>query len=156
MSVFSAARKMANEYFSVEKCDKKTRRKIQIYLFAFLIFGYLFARYSPFVYLFHLLGFEHSNGCPLYTFTGIPCPTCGLGRSLSVILHQDFEKLFYYNPSAPFIYTILFVLIFTILIMSFYNYIIKLKPGIYKIWYAAVIITLVVWVLNILSGHIEI
>ena len=147
---------MANEFFSVEKCDKRIRRKIQIYLLAFLLIGYLLVRYSPFVYLFHLLGFEHSNGCPFYTFTGIPCPTCGLGRSLSVILDSHFEKLFYYNPSAPFLYSILFVLIFTILIISFYNHIIKLKPGIYKLWYAAVFVTLVVWVLNILFGHIEI
>ena len=147
---------MANEFFSVEKCDKRVRRRIQIYLIAFLIFGYLLVRYSPFFYLFHLLGFEHSNGCPFYTITGIPCPTCGFGRSLSAILHQDFEKLFYYNPSAPLLYTILFVLFFTILIMSFYNYNIKLKPGIYKLWYVAVFVTLVVWVLNILLGHIEV
>lgn len=36
--------------------------------------------------------------CPIFLLTGIPCPGCGIGRSLISIFHLNFIKALYYNP----------------------------------------------------------
>jgi hypothetical protein len=36
--------------------------------------------------------------CPFFHLTTLPCPFCGLGRSLIHIYHLDFIGAFYYNP----------------------------------------------------------
>jgi hypothetical protein len=146
---------MFSNFFSVEKCDRKTSFKIQISLLLLFIICYLLIVYSPFVYFFKLLGYENSNGCPLYTLTGIPCPTCGLGRTLYEIVHLHLDKLFYFNPSAPFIYIVLLVILLSILILSFFNYRIKIKPLTFNLWFVAVFLIIIVWVLNLLFGHVE-
>ena len=146
---------MNNKFFSIEKCNKNERRKIQLYTLCLIIIGYLLIRYSPSTYFFHTLGYVHSNGCPLFTLTGIPCPTCGLGRSLAVIIDLQFDKYFYYNPSGPVLFIIFFILIIFVLILSFFNYRIKLYPKFYGLWYVFIIVTVIVWVLNIMFGHIE-
>ena len=37
-------------------------------------------------------------GCPIRWFTGVPCPGCGMTRSLIALLHLDLKKSFYYHP----------------------------------------------------------
>jgi len=41
--------------------------------------------------------------CPIKSIIGIPCPTCGMTRSLQALLNLDFRLSFYYNPmTIPF------------------------------------------------------
>src|SRR3972149_2262823 len=49
--------------------------------------------------------------CPLLTYTGIPCPFCGLTRSLLCLLHGDVAQAFWYHPLGPVVWggTALFV-----------------------------------------------
>lgn len=44
--------------------------------------------------------------CPFFHLSGIPCPGCGMGRSLVHIFHLDFIGALYYNP---FGYVVFFV-----------------------------------------------
>ncbi|MDR1801653.1 MAG: DUF2752 domain-containing protein [Lachnospiraceae bacterium] len=46
--------------------------------------------------------------CPVYTFTGIPCPGCGLTRAGKLLLHGDLDGAFHMHP---FIYGVAFILI---------------------------------------------
>lgn len=41
---------------------------------------------------------SHFTICPFFHLTGIPCPGCGMGRSLVHIFHLHFLKALYYNP----------------------------------------------------------
>lgn len=37
-------------------------------------------------------------GCPVYYFTGISCPGCGVSRACGALLHLDIAGAFYYHP----------------------------------------------------------
>ena len=147
---------MLYKLISIEKCDRKVSRKIQFYLISFSLISYLLTIFSPFTLFFHKLGFGYSNGCPFYTFSGIPCPACGLGRGFYAILSFNFDKWFYYNPSAPFLVIPSMMIFFFIFIISFFRLKIRLHPKIYQLWYLAVIAIAIVWLLNILFGHVEV
>ena len=142
-----------SDYVSVEKCDLKTSTRIQLWIVGICVISYALIAYSPTELLLDYFGYRDTNGCTLYTFLGVPCPMCGMGRSLSVILHFDFAHMFYYNPSAVFVYAAVFISLALILILSIFRYKLILKPKLLKMWYIAVLLLIIVWVLNILYGH---
>jgi hypothetical protein len=142
-----------NKFFPVEKCSSKRSRRIQFAVLGFCVISVLLILYSPLEYLFEYLGYKDTNGCTLYTLAGVPCPACGMGRSMEAILTFDTAHMFYYNPSAPVLYATAFVLLVIILGLSIFNYRIKISPAAYKFWYIPVILLLIVWALNILFGH---
>jgi hypothetical protein len=39
--------------------------------------------------------------CTTRRIAGIPCPTCGMGRSLHALLHADVRESFRYHPLGP-------------------------------------------------------
>ena len=51
--------------------------------------------------------------CPLYKFTGIACPGCGLTRAFHALLHGDFGTALGFNALLPF-----FLLIFAYFLVS--------------------------------------
>lgn len=53
--------------------------------------------------------------CGLYILTKLPCPACGLTRSVTSISHMKFVKAFYYHPFG-FIFYIIF------LFLAIYNF----------------------------------
>lgn len=38
--------------------------------------------------------------CPLRTFTGIPCPFCGMSRGVTALVHGHVSAAFSFNPGA--------------------------------------------------------
>jgi hypothetical protein len=142
-----------SKLFQVQKCNPKTSRRIQFAVLGFCILSVLLILYSPFEYLFEYLGYKNTNGCTLYTFAGIPCPACGMGRSMEAIFTFDTAHMFYYNPSAPVLYAIAFLLLIIIVGLSIFNYRIKISPAAYKLWYIPAILLVIVWALNMLWGH---
>ena len=40
-------------------------------------------------------------GCPLYRFTGLPCPLCGMTRAWLAALRLDFSAAFFFHPLFP-------------------------------------------------------
>ena len=36
--------------------------------------------------------------CPFHAITGVPCPTCGITRGFSSLLHGDLGSAFIFNP----------------------------------------------------------
>jgi hypothetical protein len=144
-----------SDYVSVEKCDSKTSTRIQLWIVGICVISYLLIVYSPTEMLLSYFGYRGNNGCTLYTFLGVPCPACGMGRSLSVILHFNFADMFYYNPSAVFVYAFVFLLLALILILSIFRYRLILKSKLLKLWLIPVLVLIIIWVLNILYGHHE-
>lgn len=41
---------------------------------------------------------HHFASCLFKATTGIPCPSCGITRSIEALLHTDFKQAFYLNP----------------------------------------------------------
>lgn len=56
-------------------------------------------------------------GCPIRFLSGIPCPGCGLTRSLAALLSGDFRTSFAFHPGLIF-FLILFILLLIFLICS--------------------------------------
>jgi hypothetical protein len=54
--------------------------------------------------------------CSFYNVTGLPCPGCGLTRSIIYLSHLNFEKAFRSNPMGFPIYLVL-------LFLALYNFI---------------------------------
>jgi hypothetical protein len=47
-----------------------------------------------------LLPFEPGLACPLRTWTGIPCPLCGMSTSVIATVHGDLAAAFVANPAG--------------------------------------------------------
>ena len=141
------------KYFTIEKCPPRFSKRVQLTIIGFYTVTAMLILYSPFEVLFKYFGFANSNGCPLYTLAGVPCPACGMGHSLSAVLSGDTAHWFYYNPSAPVLYLLGFGTVGFVFVLSIFNYKVKPAPALYKLWYIAVILLIVVWALNILFGH---
>ena len=51
--------------------------------------------------------------CPFHTLTGLPCPTCGMTRGLSCLLHGNLNAALLFNP-------LLMVVLFGMTLYLFY------------------------------------
>lgn len=140
---------------TIEKCDNRTARKISWGVIGFSVISFIAITFSPFEYLFKYLGYKDSNGCPLLTFAGVPCPMCGMGRSLWTIIEPGPHNVFYYNPSALFLFILSAIIIASIFILSLFRYKIKFGKSLLKLWYIPVLLLIVVWAVNIFYGHHE-
>ncbi len=67
--------------------------------------------------------------CGLYILTKLPCPACGLTRSVTSISHMEFVKAFYYHPFG-FIFYIIF------LFLAIYNFMPEKIKNIIKVFFA--------------------
>ncbi|MEQ8168994.1 MAG: DUF2752 domain-containing protein [Candidatus Eremiobacterota bacterium] len=72
-------------------------------------------------------GLDRST-CGLYILTKLPCPACGLTRSVTSISHIKFTKAFYYHPFG-FIFYIIF------LFLALYNFMPEKIKDIIKIFF---------------------
>lgn len=52
--------------------------------------------------LYCALAFFFKIPCPIYFFTGISCPGCGMTRALFSLFQLDFGMAFYYHPLIYF------------------------------------------------------
>ena len=66
--------------------------------------------------------------CGLYILTKLPCPACGLTRSVTSISHMKFAKAFYYHPFG-FIFYIIF------LFLALYNFMPEKIKDIIKVFF---------------------
>lgn len=142
-----------SKYFALESCDKKNLRKIQLFVLGLIVFSLGVVYLSPNVFLFSLLGIETENACPLLTFTRIPCPMCGMGRSFSCLTDFHFAQSFYYNPSGLFLYLLSGVIFSSVLFFSLMKKRIVLTSEAKRLWYLPIVLIVIVWVLNIVWGH---
>jgi hypothetical protein len=137
----------------VQPASQAESRKIILVLSGVIALGLLTVYLAPFELFFRLLGIQSSNGCPLLTFAGIPCPFCGLGRVFSCITDLYIARSFYYNPLGLIFYILLGAYLAVTLYLA-----IRKKKIIYsaqgnKLIWIPVIFAAVMWILNILFGH---
>lgn len=151
---YSVRRKMPdNRFYSVQDVSPGSASKIILIIFALIITGVLSVYFSPSEFLFQVLGIPSINGCPLLTFTGIPCPFCGMGRVFSCMLDLYIARSFYYNPLGLFFYILSGSAIMYVLILAFKKKRIELKRPANKLLWVCLGFLVLMWVLNILYGH---
>jgi hypothetical protein len=98
------------------------------------------------------LGIANRNGCSMLTFTGIPCPVCGMGRSFSCLTDFNIAGAFHYNPSGPVVYLFGGLAIIYILILSFKNKMVVLTDYSKRLWVIPILLIVIIWVLNVVFG----
>ncbi len=76
--------------------NRSIRLAASISFVLFIIFAEFVSR--PLLELFRT---PSGSLCPLLNITGIPCPFCGLTRSLSSLLRGNIPEAFRYHPFGP-------------------------------------------------------
>ena len=151
--------KPTNKYFSISQATPQQSRKTIYILLLLMVLGLINVYFAPLKsFLNDVAGVESVNGCPLLTFTGVPCPFCGTGRVFSCItgLPKGWHYLtlsFYYNPLGLIFYIIFGFFFFTVLFLAILKKKIVLKKPALKLWYIPVLFLVLMWILNILYGH---
>lgn len=144
----------SNKYFSIDAATPRTARNTIWLLVVIAAVGLVNVYLNPLERFFNdVLHIPSINGCPLYTFTGVPCPMCGMGRVFSCMTDFYIEKSFYYNPLGLVFYLLLGFVYIYIFFLSLRRKKIVLKPAGVKLWYIAAIFLAIMWILNILFGH---
>ena len=143
-----------NKYYSISETTPQQSRNTIFLLIGLLLIGLLNIYFAPLKsFLNNVVGVNSVNGCPLLTFTGIPCPFCGTGRVFSCITDLHFAESFYYNPLGLAFYIIFGFFYFTVLVLAFLKRKLVLKKPALKLWYIPVAFLMLMWILNILFGH---
>jgi len=62
---------------------------------------------------------RYLTGCIFNTITGIPCPLCGITRSMYITLHGEFIGAFFLHPLGPIILMILIYILITKILTLF-------------------------------------
>ena len=141
----------------VKKATAKEAVKIQLTLIISFAVVFIYSYLAPFKYVIKFFSGNYSqsiNGCPILYVFGIPCPMCGMTRSLYALIDLDFARSMYYNPSSVVFYTFLVAAIISIFTLSIFQY------RFYIINHKAVIFIFVfslaaMWLLNIFYGHLK-
>jgi hypothetical protein len=142
---------------SLKKISSTDAWKIRGIVAGFAGFIWLSWQYSPvkilhriFPDFFIFRGKETS--CVLLNITGIPCPFCGMSRSLDSLLIGNFAGVFYFNPSSVIFFTFITVVCLIIFILSIFNKKIVFDNS-RRISLIIIALILLIWVSNILFGH---
>lgn len=143
-----------NKYYSITPASPIERRNTLFLIIALLLLGLLNIYFAPIKYFLNdVAGINSPNGCPLLTFTGIPCPFCGTGRVFSCITDLYLLKSLYYNPMGLLFFIILGFAFSILLFVNFKKKKLVLKKPATRLWYIPVLFLLLMWLLNILFGH---
>lgn len=144
----------SNKFYSIEPALPAERRRTIWILLLIAGVGLLNIYLNPLEHFFtDVIGVPSINGCPLYTFTQIPCPMCGMGRVFSCLTDFYITQSFYYNPLGLLFYLIFGAVYFLVFVLAVLKKKIVLRKPAYRLWYIPVLFILLMWVLNILYGH---
>jgi hypothetical protein len=90
----------------------------KVYISINLIFGGILLCIFLYAELFNSMGSNETIHCVHQSITGNPCPTCGVSRGFSAIMHLDFKQANIYNPFVlRYFLFFLIQLVFRILII---------------------------------------
>jgi hypothetical protein len=85
-----------------------TRSKLYTLILVISSAGYAWLGWNLFTHATH--GDEHFTVCMFKSLTGIPCPACGVTRSILSLMHADFSNAFLINPLGFFLLAALIIL----------------------------------------------
>lgn len=143
-----------NKYFDIVPASARETKNTLFILLAVISSCLLFVYLNPLEPFFNkVLGIESVNGCPLLTFTNIPCPFCGMGRVFSCMTDLYIAQSFHYNPLGLLFYIIAGFIFAAITVITLRKKKIVLKKDGQKLWYLPVLFIVLMWILNILYGH---
>lgn len=91
--------------------------------------------------------------CPFLNVTGIPCPFCGISRSLFSLLNGNLSKAVWYHPFGPALWGGAGLLGFCSFTLTLFMRKASLRLSQRVVVTSLVVVMLVAWYGNILYGH---
>ncbi|MCX7877422.1 MAG: DUF2752 domain-containing protein [Ignavibacteria bacterium] len=138
-------------YFRTVSIGSEERNKILFVLIGILAFALMNLYFNPLKFIINsLMDIDSPNGCPLLTFTGIPCLTCGMGRAFSCLTDGDIKGSTYRNPLFILFFTVssvIYVLLFSLALNKRKILIEK------KAWLIILFFLMMIWIANIIFGN---
>jgi hypothetical protein len=146
---------LSAQIIGIEKIENEQARQCRLILLVVLVSPILLAVALPAIvhavreYIvprFYII-------CPFLTVTGLPCPFCGLTRSLLSLLQGELLKAFWYHPLGPVVWCGMALFVFSSFVLLVFRRRVELRiPGDLR---AASVVTgvLLVWIMNIFLGH---
>lgn len=141
-------------YFSITNISNGERIKIILILIVILAFILISVYFNPLKFIMNdVIGVKSPNGCPMLTFTNIPCPTCGMGRAFSCLIDGNIRGSIYRNPLFILfisVFILIYALIFTLALMKRKIVILEKSS---RMWFIPFIFILIIWITNIMFGN---
>jgi len=137
-------------------CNSMTRNRLYLFLFLGLIAGYSYVLWESYVRIFN----HPFTPCIFKNITGIACPSCGVTRSVLILLHGGLKSAILMNPLGLVVATIMaitpFWLLYDVLLKknTLYNSYLKTEK-VLKIPLIAILLFLLIaanWAWNIHKG----
>jgi Protein of unknown function (DUF2752) len=145
---------LQKKYFQILPASETESRNTLILIIGLILLGLVNIYFAPIkLFLNDVLGVESINGCPLLTFTGVPCPFCGTGRVFDSVLGMNILGSFYYNPLGLVFYMILGLVFSLGIVLAIMKKKFVLTESGYRLWFIPVGFLVIMWILNILFGH---
>ena len=143
-------------FLTLKKISSAEAWKVRAILFGFIVFGLLSSIFYPLDLIrnFSPGFFRDESSCIMLNVFGIPCPFCGMSHAFAEFIKFNFAKSIYYNPSSVIFFSFLGITCFSIFVLSLFNYKISVTFG-KKTFIAAMLVLSVIWILNILFGHLH-
>lgn len=88
----------------------KTNKKIKI-IFRYIRLAFYIIFFLSFI-IIPTSFFEKQSICIIYNVTSLKCPTCGVTRAFSSIMHLDYIKAFNLNPVFTIMICPIFLTVF--------------------------------------------
>ena len=140
----------------IERIEHLQAARNRVIHFSVMMSLLLFAVLADFIekLLLKLFGTSGGSLCPFLNISGIPCPFCGLTRSLSSFLRGEILESFSYHPFGPILWggTALFVTFSLALV--FMRKTILFRPNHReRTALIGMVFLLIIWSSNIFFGH---
>lgn len=142
-------------FLRIEIIDHQEARRRRILFLAILALVGLSLGTLSFASNFFQTGFgRHPQSvCPFLNVTGIPCPFCGITRSLFSLLNGNLSKALWYHPFGPVLWGGAALLGFGSFALTLFSRKGSLRLSQRFVITSLIVVTLVAWYGNILYGH---
>ncbi len=143
-------------FILIKKTTSREIWKIWGIFFGISAFGLLTTTYYPYdiVRYFFPEYFVEKSSCLMLNIFGISCPFCGMSHAFNEYIHFNFMRSMYFNPASVVFFTFLGFVSLSILLLGLFNY--KISVSFNRKFLLISLLSLsVIWILNILFGHLE-
>lgn len=140
---------------SFEKISGLQSRRIRYVLIAVLAVSLVFVYFHPLNLINYFFPgmLRSDSSCIMLNVTGLPCPFCGMSRSFKELMAFNISGSFYYNPGSVFVFAFIGISCLSIFVLSIFNYRIRFRSNMKTLMLFFVVLS-IIWILNILFGHI--
>jgi hypothetical protein len=146
---------LSTQIIGIEKIENEQERQRRLILLGVLVSPICLAVALPAI-VHAVRGFivpQFYIICPFLTITGLPCPFCGLTRSLLSLLQGELLKAFWYHPLGPVVWFGMALFASSSFVLLIFRRRVELRISADRRMTSVVTGVLLVWIVNIFLGH---